>query len=198
MRPISVPWSIIEQLRFVATINNDHTTESLSPRLIDRAWVIRLPKVKSGMAQPVTLKNDDEEIVSWSALVSTFGIDDSDMMAMGGTAKDIYDELLNKFRTSKISVSARADTAIRKYWSTAQKLFENDAYYGTDASIVALDYAVSQRILTHIDGSGEKYGQQLEEIRKFCSDKNLRISADTLSTVLRNGEDSMQYYQFFA
>ena len=191
-------FNIPEQLRFVATINNDHTTESLSPRLIDRAWVIRLPKVKSGMAQPVTLKNDDEEIVSWSALVSTFGIDDSDMMAMGGTAKDIYDELLNKFRTSKISVSARADTAIRKYWSTAQKLFENDAYYGTDASIVALDYAVSQRILTHIDGSGEKYGQQLEEIRKFCSDKNLRISADTLSTVLRNGEDSMQYYQFFA
>ena len=191
-------FNIPEQLRFVASINNDHTTESLSPRLIDRAWVIRLPKVKSGMAQPVTLKNDDEEIVSWSALVSTFGIDDSDMMAMGGTAKDIYDELLNKFRTSKISVSARADTAIRKYWSTAQKLFENDAYYGTDASIVALDYAVSQRILTHIDGSGEKYGQQLEEIRKFCSDKNLRISADTLSTVLRNGEDSMQYYQFFA
>ena len=81
---------------------------------------------------------------------------------------------------------------------SAQRLFENDANYGTDASIVALDYAVSQRILTHIDGSGEKYGQQLEDIRKFCSEKNLRVSAEVLSSILKNGEDSMQYYQFFA
>ncbi len=191
-------FNIPEQLRFVATINNDHTTEALSPRLVDRAWIIRLPKVKSGMAQPVMLTDDTEEVVAWSALVSTFGADSQNLSMMSGTAKDIYDDLLNKCRVSKINVSARADAAIRRYWSTAQRLFENDANYGTDASIVALDYAVSQRILTHIDGSGEKYGQQLEDIRKFCSEKNLRVSAEVLSSILKNGEDSMQYYQFFA
>lgn len=31
-------------LRFLATINTDQTTESLSPRLIDRACIIKLPK----------------------------------------------------------------------------------------------------------------------------------------------------------
>lgn len=33
---------IPQTLRFLATINYDHTTEILSPRLIDRAWIILL------------------------------------------------------------------------------------------------------------------------------------------------------------
>lgn len=191
-------FNIPEHLRFVATINNDHTTEALSPRLVDRAWIIRLPRVKPGMARPVNLKGDVDEVVSWSALVSTFGADVDNLTPISGTAKDIYDELLNKCRTSKLSVSARADVAIRRYWSTAQRLFENDATYGTDASIVALDYAVVQKILPHIDGSGEKYGSQLKELREFCSDKNLRVSAEALLNIIKNGEESMQYFQFFA
>lgn len=35
-------YPIPNTLRFVATINLDHTTEILSPRLIDRAWIIKL------------------------------------------------------------------------------------------------------------------------------------------------------------
>lgn len=191
-------FNVPEQLRFVATINNDHTTESLSPRLVDRAWVIRLPRVRSGMVRPVAMNTDGTEVTSWSALVTTFGVDSNNFVSLNGAAKDIYEELLNKCRVAKISVSARADAAIRRYWSTAQNLFENDSNYGTDASIVALDYAVAQRILPHIDGSGEKYGEQLKEIHKFCSDKNLRISAEILSDIVKNGENSMQYFQFFA
>lgn len=189
-------FNVPDQLRFVATINNDHTTESLSPRLVDRAWVIRLPRAKSGMIRPVTVNTDGDEIISWSSLVSTFGVDDNNFVTLNDKAKDIYEGLLNKCRTAKISVSARADAAIRRYWSTAQRLFESDAV--TDASIAALDYAVAQRILPHIDGSGEKYGDRLKDIHKFCSENNLRMSAEILSDIIKNGEDSMQYFQFFA
>lgn len=35
-------YNIPKTLRFLATINYDHTTEMLSPRLIDRAWIILL------------------------------------------------------------------------------------------------------------------------------------------------------------
>lgn len=191
-------FNIPEQLRFVATINNDHTTESLSPRLIDRAWVIRLPRVKSGMVRPVAINTNGDEVVAWSALVSTFGSDPQDIVQLSGAAKDIYEELLNKCRAARISVSTRVDAAIRRYWSTAQKLLENDPNYGTDASIVALDYAVAQRILPHISGSGEKYRDRLKEIKDYCVDKNLRISAEVISEIIRTGEDSMYYFQFFA
>ena len=37
---------IPKTLHFLATINNDQTTEQLSPRLIDRAWIIKLPKTE--------------------------------------------------------------------------------------------------------------------------------------------------------
>ena len=191
-------FNIPEHLRFVATINNDHTTESLSPRLIDRAWVIKLPRVRSGMVRPIAIKNDGDEVVAWSALAETFGVGAQEIVALNGAAKDIYEELLNKCRSARISISARVDAAIRRYWSTAQRLFENDPNYGTDASIVALDYAVAQRILPHINGSGEKYRDRLKEIKEYCSDKNLRISAEVISEIIRNGEDSMYYFQFFA
>lgn len=182
-------------LRFVATINNDHTTESLSPRLIDRAWIIRLPKARSGMARPVKIRTSGE-MIPWSAFEQAFGASEQNYTEMSGIAKSIYEELLSKCRSAKISVSTRVDNAIRKYWSTAQRLFDSSA--DTDASIAALDYAVAQRILPHIDGSGTSYGDQLIEIQRFCSEKNLRISADILQEIIHTGADSMQYYHFFA
>lgn len=191
-------FNIPEQLRFVATINNDHTTESLSPRLIDRAWVIKLPRVKTGMTSPVDINTNSGQVVAWSSLISTFGVNVQTTVPLNGAAKDIYEELLNKCRAAKINVSARVDAAIRRYWSTAQGLFENDSNYGTDASIVALDYAISQRILPHISGSGEKYRDQLAEIKDFCSEKNLRMCSEVISEIIQTGEDSMLYFQFFS
>ena len=66
------------------------------------------------------------------------------------------------------------------------------------SSIVALDYAIAQRILPRIAGSGKTYGEQLKEIAKLCSDNNLRFSSDILNEIIQKGEDSMQYYQYFA
>lgn len=194
----SFSYRVPGHLRFVATINNDHTTESLSPRLIDRAWVIRLPKVKASYSIPAVISPEEDEVISWSSLVATFGSEGEDFVQMSGSAKDIYDELINKCRIAKIGVSPRVDAAIRKYWSAAQKHFENDSNYGTDASIVALDYAVSQRILPHINGSGDKYGERLKDLQKFCSEKNLTMSADALAEIIQSGDETMKYYQFFA
>lgn len=182
-------------LRFVATINNDHTTEALSPRLIDRAWIIRLPKARSGMAKPVKIRTTGD-MVAWSALVQTFGTSEQNYTEMSGRAKSIYEELLSKCRTARINVSTRVDNAIRMYWSTAQRLFDSSDV--TDASILALDYAIAQRILPHIDGSGAKFGEQLAEIQQYCSSENLRISAEILQEIIHTGADSMQYYHFFA
>ena len=60
-----------ETLRFVATINTDQTTESLSPRLIDRACIIKLPKVDP--ITPSKLKSD--EIISWDSFYKAFSVE---------------------------------------------------------------------------------------------------------------------------
>ena len=54
----------------MATINNDHTTEILSPRLIDRAFIVSLPEsysdIKPDVAKP------DYKPVSWENLLDVF------------------------------------------------------------------------------------------------------------------------------
>ncbi len=191
-------YAIPENLRFVATINNDHTTESLSPRLVDRAWVIKLPKVAPSMKTDSDYFNESFERISWSEFQKVFAapITDEDDLLKAGEVKDIYDSIKKRFSEINVSVSQRTDNAIRKYWATAQKLFISEDGY--DPAIDALDYAVSQKILPHIDGSGEEYSKALSAIASYCQEKNMRMSAEILNDIISKGNDTMFYYQFFA
>jgi energy-coupling factor transporter ATP-binding protein EcfA2 len=185
-------------LRFLATINNDHTTESLSPRLIDRAWIIRLPKVKAGASSPLPLIYDGAELISWKAMIDLFGSSSQSIEPMPEDIGKIYDTLLTKLREARITISTRSDGAIRRYCQIAQKLFETDVNYGNPPSLVALDYAIAQKILPHINGSGEKFGESLKQILSFLNEKNLRYSSEILAEIIQKGDDMMSYYQFFA
>lgn len=185
-------------LRFLATINNDHTTESLSPRLIDRAWIIRLPKVKAGASSPLPLIYDGTELISWKAMIDLFGSSSQSIEPMPEDIGKIYDTLLTKLREARITISTRSDGAIRRYCQVAQKLFETDVNYGNPPSLVALDYAIAQKILPHINGSGEKFGESLKQILSFLNEKNLRYSSEILAEIIQKGDDMMSYYQFFA
>lgn len=59
-----------ETLKFVATINTDQTTETLSPRLIDRACIIKLPKVEP--RYNVDTSSSSTEIITWNSFVNAF------------------------------------------------------------------------------------------------------------------------------
>lgn len=186
-------------LRFLATINNDHTTEALSPRLIDRAWIIKLPAVKFDMTTTTKLDNfDGIKNISWSTLDDLFNPRDEEIVQISGVAKELYEEILAKFKGAKISISHRVDTSVRRYWSVAQSVFESEDDIMIDASIVALDYAIAQRILPHIDGNGEDFGKMLIEVSDICSKQNLRLSAEILNDIVQKGYKAMHYYQYFA
>lgn len=65
-------FGVPETLHFVATINNDHTTETLSPRLIDRAWIITLPQLNlrdySSLGNESNIPAEEVEVISWKSL----------------------------------------------------------------------------------------------------------------------------------
>lgn len=186
-------------LRFLATINNDHTTEALSPRLIDRAWIIKLPAVKSDTTTMTKLDNfEGIKNIPWSILYDLFNQKDEDVTQMSGVAKELYEEILAKLKNAKISISHRVDRSVRRYWSVAQSVFESEDDTMIDASIVALDYAIAQRILPHIDGNGEDFGKMLNEVSDICSKQNLRLSAEILNDIVQKGNKAMYYYQYFA
>lgn len=188
-------YNIPETLHFVATINNDHTTEILSPRLIDRAWVISLPYQKDiKLGKKIEL--DDVELVSWKSIKNVFIPSDDEVEEYSVEVKSIFDSINTLLEKQGIIISPRSKIAMKKYWYVASKYFENDQY-NNDASIVAFDYAILQKVLPRISGSGVEYKEWLEEFKKICESKNLLNSSQKIKDIIDRGNEQMNYYQFW-
>lgn len=192
-------FDIPETLHFVATINNDHTTETLSPRLIDRAWVITLPQLTlrdySSFGSETSIPAEIVEVISWDSLRNAFNPEIDDFLFSPEIQK-CYDLIIAKLREKKFSVSPRIDIAIKRYWAVASKYFEMDDTK-TAATTIALDYAIAQRILPKIIGNGEEFEKWLKEFSSLCSSNSLNTSAAMLKDIIERGNQQMKYYQFF-
>lgn len=95
----------------------------------------------------------------------------------------------------RIGISSRTDRAVRKYWAAAKELFESED--GKDATIIALDYAVAQKLLPRINGSGDSYLKLLEKLEGICGKNNLAKCEKSLQDIIKRGKVSMSYYQYF-
>lgn len=190
--------SIPETCRFVSTINNDHTTEILSPRLIDRSATIVLPEVNYQQVADEFLEDDSfVRVISWTSLKAAF--DSKEETELARVPKEIYEnQICPSLKKLGISVSPRTDRAIKRFYHTAEMVFTADKN-GTDPSIVALDYAIAQRLLTKINGSGDDYRNTLEELKNICSKSNVNLThcSNILSKILAKGDSALHYYQFF-
>ncbi|MGI6255525.1 MAG: hypothetical protein ACOYJZ_07800 [Acutalibacter sp.] len=188
-------FGIPETLHFMATINNDHTTETLSPRLVDRAWIITLPRY-SGALGLERLPEERIQVISWQSLVGAF-LPGEGSSAFSAEIQRIYDGLLAKLREQRFLVSPRIDRAIKRYWAVASQRFVPDETT-PDPEVLALDYAVAQRLLPKIQGSGEAFEKWLGELRNLCSSHGLDLSASLLQDMVERGNRQMKYYQFFS
>lgn len=205
-------FEIPETLHFLATINNDHTTETLSPRLIDRAFVVTLPRVSR-----VAFQNDDLEEgiepVSWKDLKRTFC--QGSEQPVDSSVSKIYDALRDLLEQNDLHLSPRSEIAVSRYLRTAAQLMEEEAAAGDTAdssplegnaiaggrriapAVVALDFAVAQKILPKLQGSGEDYRDWLISLRDFCAVNDLHRSETLLHEIVKRGDKLMNYYQFF-
>lgn len=191
------------QCRFAATINNDHTTEELSPRIIDRAAVVSLPSkdYKKGAALPKPEKDPNNLPVSWSELQRCFGGSEEELPEDGDVSK-VYRGLTDLLREApaRVIVSHRAEKAIRRFWSAARQegVFEGETQENRD--IAALDYAVAQRLLPKLAGSGEGFREQLEKLKNYCEGAKLDKCKDILVSIMERGgeaDSALSYYSFF-
>lgn len=185
---------VSDSLRFMATINNDHTTENLSPRLIDRAWVISLPQPNSPR---ITHFDEYYDPIPMEILHKAFDVED-DMLNLDTVTESILREVFELCREKlNANVSPRAELAIRKYCKVGGRLFESSRS-GVDGPIVAIDHAIAQKILPKVQGSGATYKKILEEFNEVLVRNNLLKSSDILIRIMQRGDRNMQYYQYFA
>ncbi|NRP95860.1 AAA domain (dynein-related subfamily) [Marinobacterium sp. xm-g-59] len=187
LRNLVVPRNV----RFIATINNDSTTERLSPRLIDRVPVISLDQnfsENSGYSSGVKL----EGAIDYDLFEEFFTDENPELSsALDKKLKDIINILSDRDPAygTPISISHRKYTAIENYYSSAVKHDLMD-------SSSAFDFAISQHILPHIEGYGSKFRTRIIKLQTEIGASYPR-SNKHLERILARGNDITGTYTFF-
>ncbi len=189
-------FEIPETLHFLATINNDHTTETLSPRLIDRAWVVTLPQEKSYIPGK-EIPEDRIETIAWENLKNLFAEYEEEELEFSSDIQIVYDEIKKKLSDIGPALSIRTDKLIRRYCAVASRLMEDNTEVAYSSEIIALDYAISQKVLPKISGNGDDFEIWLTEFRDYAKKNYLNNSAAILNRILENGKRQMKFFQFF-
>lgn len=189
-------YTLTEELRFVATINYDHTTEILSPRFLDRAWIIMLDQINcnelfGSSAETVTI-NNAETMISYSDLKKFFTIECPDVKnkQLSPLAKEILTIFVEKFKNVGHIISPRSLIGMKNYCIVAE-------HYMTDEKQKAVDYAIAQKLLSQIDGNGKRYLEFLENLSELCEEHMLSKCSKILSKIIENGKQEHNYFNYF-
>lgn len=186
-------YKLPEHLRFLATVNFDHTTEELSPRFLDRSWIITLEPTKV-VDEPIDIPENMETMIPYLSLKEAFGISNG---PIDEPIAEKWNSIQNIFKSEACSlpIMPRNLKMVRNYCAAACQCMNRDTPF---TKLAPLDYAFSQKILPTINGSGERYQVLIDELLKECTEMNMPLSARHLNRMKRVGENNMGFYQFFA
>lgn len=185
-------YSFGAELKFLATINYDQTTEDLSPRFLDRAWVISMKAMTTdsigNQLSDDTIVNNNEEIISLEVLNKLFDWKNIKDKKMNQITKTRLERIISKMKDGNHIISPRSINAIIHYYLVAEKYMSSKE--------VALDYAISQKILPCINGNGKQYGEFLKDLMNICKENQLNKSANIIARIIERSEH--EFYGFFS
>lgn len=180
-------------VRFIATVNFDHTTEELSPRFLDRSWVVTLD------SQALDFEDIDEAHVpfdfdsapaySYAALQRAFGANADNLL--GGDMKAKLKEVVDLCARFRFPVSPRSQRMMLAYAGTASNVMDCSS---AQSQYAPVDYAIAQKVLPALSGTEERLGGLLGELSLVSG---LPLTKARVEHMLETGEDS-GYYQYFA
>ncbi len=183
---------IPQHLRFLATVNFDHTTEALSPRFLDRSWIISLSPTQLNEDTLLSSQIDNsEEVISFNAMQSAFSVEagieiDDVILKKWNAIKRIFSENLMQIMPRNLKM-------VQGYCAVACRYMDTSA---PEVRYAPIDYAVSQKILPTINGSGDRYKKLIDQLIDECG--SMPISLSHLERIKRVAELNLGYYQFFA
>jgi hypothetical protein len=181
-------------LRFVATINNDHTTETLSPRLLDRAAVIRLQASRemidptlAGQPAPLPLLTNAQSRRLFGETGEPLTADEAALFRQLRDLLEADDPALGQ----PVIVSPRKQRAVAAYCGAARPLLDGESAF------LALDYVVCQHVLPLINGRGEGFAKRLKGVLALI-DRPLPRASRLLGRLLAQGTENYQVFRFFS
>lgn len=184
-------FEVPELVRFIATVNFDHTIEELSPRFLDRSWVITLdPDNEIIDEADLTEVPDYSQVLpfSYEKLQEVFGAHAGDRM--GNDARNKLKEVLDVCAAYRFPVSPRSQKMMKDYIATAERLMNTSSVQATYAPV---DFAVAQKVLPQLAGTEERI---LELLQKLDAINGLPETKKRIQRMLEVGSEH-GYYQYF-
>lgn len=185
-------WRLPNAVRFLTTVNFDHTTEELSPRFLDRSWVITLE------SQELPESTYDIDVNTLFADVIPYSHERL-MQAFYTESTKIADEQVDGLLKTLVKICAenaspisqRSQLMMRRFVAASSPLMKAQL---SDNQFIPLDFAFSQKVLPLISGSREAVGPLVSELLKECG--SLTMTKKHLKRMREYGE-SNGYYQYF-
>ena len=175
-------------LRFIATINYDYTTEPLSPRVIDRTNIIQLPELQ----QPIQFISKDEVEtlrISFQKCIEFFHLLDfqtNDRETLDFTDETnqlIFSQIKEAFKNLRLPISYRVELGIKRYCSMAHFIDDLDER-------TLLDYCIAQRLLPMLNIQGEHAKEPIEALLLLLTENQLQVSEKILEKIVEIGENN--------
>ncbi|MDR3334511.1 MAG: AAA family ATPase [Treponema sp.] len=187
------PWTIPQHLRFLATVNFDHTTEELSPRFLDRSWVITLnPNSINGDILLNGALPNQETIIPYSVLSSLF-IPRDDSAINVDAISNKWTKIQGVFKNNNIPIMPRNQKMVQSYCIIGCKYMDMQTM---ETQFAPLDYAIAQKILPIINGIGDQYKTLLTTLKTVCD--GMPLCLGHIERMLKAADENLGFYQFFA
>jgi MoxR-like ATPase len=184
-----------QYFRFLGTINNDESVQSLTPRMLDRSAIISFDEIEPdydlSLNSAASLNDLNVTPISGNMFIEAFAPKSLELpQDIEQTLKEIIDTLRDdkaEFGTA-VNISFRKVKAIRAYHNVTSSMY-------IDSRFVALDYAVSQHVIPLLNGYGKNFGRRLEQLKSTIPD-DMEISHKMLKRIIDNGNQNMFTYGF--
>ena len=184
-------WKLPCHMKFIATVNFDHTTEELSPRFLDRSWIIMLEpeefEISSGEESE---KYKDIKPYSYKKVCEYFVNNNTNSISEACKAK--WEDLQRVCKNYYKPIMPRSIKMIEDYMKVACEHMDQDS---AETRLAPLDYAFSQKILPNLNGYIEVL---VDELIKEVENAKMPLCEKHLRRMKKDAENNMGYCQFFS
>lgn len=186
-------FSVPQHLRFVFTINQDHSVETLTPRVLDRAAVVYVPPPESFEAANAysDVKQHGNETLTVEQLAELLKEVPADLNPSEDAVLKKVVKVLRDPNTAygvPTHLSPRKHRRVLKHATTLRHIL------GVNAGTDALDHAVAAHVLPLLRGSGKAYRARLDALAREI--EGLPVSFVLLTRILAAGEAAFDEYSY--
>ncbi|MEW4516208.1 AAA family ATPase [Proteus vulgaris] len=192
--PDKAYFNIPNYLRFLGTINQDESVQSLTPRLLDRAAIINFddfePNYEISVVGSENTLDIAPEAIGGKKFIDIFKANSLEIPA---DIEKVLQSIVMTLRDDRpeygnpIIISYRKIKSIRSYYNVAGPLMSMESKY------LGLDYAICQHVIPLLNGYGQGFGKRLEALILNIPDE-MDKSLKMLRRILSHGNQNMFSY----